>query len=247
MSGEEIKQAARNLQFDPTSHYAAIQKLIAENELDSPLSTEEVAHRVSETNGTKLPVIYVQTYMKKFMAAGLVHAVKIQGSRQNCWVLASVSKRDAIRIIGKARRVRDIEDELFSKQLVSKLGKAFRQELDELKDNFGRNGNCTAFLLRKILEKLIVIVFSKVGKEHVLEDPARNGRLKGLDEILQIAAREHHNGQPFLTPRTANEIRGIKFLGDAAAHNPLIGVDTTSILPQMPFIITAYGELAARL
>jgi len=47
--------------------------------------------------------------------------------------------------------------------------------------------------------------------------------------------------------KTANEIKGLKFLGDTAAHNPLVGVDMASIIPQMPFIITAYKELAKHL
>jgi len=65
--------------------------------------------------------------------------------------------------------------------------------------------------------------------------------------MVEIAAREKINGLPFLTPKTANEIKGIKFLGDTAAHNPLVGVDVRTILPQMPYIITAYNELAKRL
>jgi hypothetical protein len=150
-------------------------------------------------------------------------------------------------LIGRTRRVKEIEGELLSDELVKKFGDAFGHEFAELRDNFGKNGNCTAFLLRKILEKLIIIVFSKAGRQHLLEDAARPGRFRGLEEMVKIAAGERQNGLPFLTSRTANEIRGIKFLGDAAAHNPLVGVETASILPQMPFIITAYGELAARL
>jgi len=41
--------------------------------------------------------------------------------------------------------------------------------------------------------------------------------------------------------------RGIKFLGDTAAHNPMVNVDVADILPQMPFIVTAYKELALHL
>ncbi len=32
-----------------------------------------------------------------------------------------------------------------------------------------------------------------------------------------------------------------------AAHNPPVGVDMTTIVPQMPYIITAYEELAKHL
>jgi len=48
-------------------------------------------------------------------------------------------------------------------------------------------------------------------------------------------------------PKTAKEINGIKFLGDASAHNPLINVEMKTIIPQMPFIITAYEELSKKL
>jgi hypothetical protein len=65
--------------------------------------------------------------------------------------------------------------------------------------------------------------------------------------MIEVAAREKVDGVPFLIPKTANEIKGLKFLGDTAAHNPLVGVDITSILPQMPYMITAYEELAKRL
>jgi hypothetical protein len=65
--------------------------------------------------------------------------------------------------------------------------------------------------------------------------------------MIEIASREKLNGIPMLIPKTAREIKGIKFLGDTAAHNPLVDVDVNTILPQMPFIITAYEELAKRM
>jgi hypothetical protein len=71
--------------------------------------------------------------------------------------------------------------------------------------------------------------------------------LEGLKDIIEIAAKEKINGIPFLIPKTANEIKGLKFLGDTAAHNPLVSVDMQTILPQMPYIITAYEELAKHL
>jgi len=150
-------------------------------------------------------------------------------------------------MIGKERRVVEVEQQLFSDTVVKKLQKSFSVELAELHDNFGRNGNATAFLLRKILEKLLIIVFGRLGKDTQIIDNGKPGGWKGLQEIIEIASKEKVNGLPMLLPKTANSIRGIKFLGDAAAHNPLTNVDTTTILPQMPFIITAYAELAERL
>jgi hypothetical protein len=126
------------------------------------------------------------------------------------------------------------------------LGTGWSQA-QKLRDNFGRNGNCTAFLLRKILEKLLIIIFGKKGKDALLEDKGRPGGWNGLKDIIEIAAKEKINGIPFLIPKTANEIKGLKFLGDTAAHNPLVSVDMQTILPQMPYIITAYEELAKHL
>jgi hypothetical protein len=149
--------------------------------------------------------------------------------------------------IGKQARVLELEHQLFSDGLTGALQKSFAVELGELHDNFGRHGNATAFLLRKILEKLLIIVFGKLGKDAQIVDNGRPGRWKGLQEIIEIAAKEKVSGLPLLLPKTANAIKGIKFLGDAAAHNPLVSVDTNTILPQMPFIITGYEELARHL
>jgi len=145
------------------------------------------------------------------------------------------------------KEVEVIESQLFDAALIQKLGKNFQQEVADLHLNFGRSGNCTAFLLRKILEKLIYIVFAKNGVESKLEDGSAVGRLVGLEAMVDTAAREKVSGIPFLTPNTAKEIRGIKFLGDTSAHNPLANVDMKMVLLQMPFIITAYKELARRL
>jgi hypothetical protein len=165
----------------------------------------------------------------------------------NYYVLTNVSRSQALQTIGKEKRVLEVEQQLFSDGLMKRLDKAFAVELSELHANFGRNGNATAFLLRKTLEKLLIIVFGKLGRDAQIEDSSRPGGWRGLQDVIEIAAKEKVNGLPLLSPKTANAIKGIKFLGDAAAHNPLVSVDTTTILPQMPFIITAYEELAGRL
>ena len=50
-----------------------------------------------------------------------------------------------------------------------------------------------------------------------------------------------------MLPKTAKLIEGIKFLGDSAAHNPLTNVEMDTIIPQMPYIITAYEEISTKL
>jgi hypothetical protein len=135
------------------------------------------------------------------------------------------------------------QTELFENVLIKKFGKSFEIEIADLHHNFGRSGNCTAFMLRKILEKLIYITFAKHQMEAKLQDPSGNGRLVGLEAMINTAAREKVGGIPFLTPHTATDVKGIKFLGDVSAHNPLVDVDMKTIVPQLPYIITAYKEL----
>ncbi|MCJ7513021.1 MAG: hypothetical protein MUO23_08630 [Anaerolineales bacterium] len=128
--------------------------------------------------------------------------------------------------------------------LIKALGPDFKQELADLRHNYGVSGNCTAFLLRKILEKLLFLAFAKNGKETLLE---KEGSLVGLKAMLALSTTTKVAGKPFLMKKTADAIEGIKFLGDTAAHNPMASVAMKTIEPVMPFIITAYSELASKL
>src|SRR3989338_4283752 len=151
------------------------------------------------------------------------------------------------RVSPKSKKIENIEEQLFSDDLIKKFGSAFNTEIVDLHLNFGRSGNCTAFLLRKILEKAIYLSFSKNGIEAKLAGKNGTSRLIGLGAMLDAAAREKIGGIPFLLPKTAEKIKATKFLGDVSAHSPLTNVDMETILPQMPFVITAYKELAERL
>jgi hypothetical protein len=73
------------------------------------------------------------------------------------------------------------------------------------------------------------------------------GGFVGLRTMLNLSKMNKVKGKPFLMPKTAEKIEGIKFLGDTSAHNPLTNVSTKTIIPQMPFIITAYEELSKKL
>lgn len=250
MSGslpDTLKEKAKQLPADSASGYGILKLLILQGEFDSPISSADVVHRIKEKLGKRWRTGHVQTYMTKFMQAGIIYAVKPRGSAINYWVLASVRRDDALRQLNKGKKIAEIEEELFSDKLVARLKKDFAEELEELRDNFGKNGLSTAFLLRKILEKLIIIVFGKNQRQHLLKQRQHVDRWVGLEEMIDIAAQEKLDGVPFLLSKTAREIKGIKFLGDTAAHNPLANVDTKTIIPQMPYIITAYEELAKRL
>jgi hypothetical protein len=125
------------------------------------------------------------------------------------------------------------------------LGDKFSEEIADLRWNFGKSGTCSAFLLRKILEKLIFLTFAKNGLENKLKN--YQGRFVGLEDMINLASSEKIGGLPFLMPQTARNIKGMKYLGDIAAHDPLTNVDPKTINPQMPFIITAYEELSQKL
>ena len=141
------------------------------------------------------------------------------------------------RIPAISKEIEEIGDKLFSDALVKRLGDDFSEEISDLRWNFGKSGTCSAFLLRKILEKLIFLTFAKNG----LGDKLKNEQDKfiGLEAMINLASSEKISGLPFLMPQTAKEIKATKFLGDASAHNPLANVDMKTINPQMPYIIIA--------
>ncbi len=247
MSGRILKEKAKNLQLQKGSKYEFIRTLIGQDFFDSPKTTQKLIDEVRDVFGKKLKTNEVQTYMKKFMGEGIIRAVRSSGFSGNFWVLASVSKEKALQVINKNRKIMAIEEELFSDKLLKKFENNFDIEISDLRHNFGLSGNCTAFLLRKILEKLIYITFSKNGIEAKLEDKTKPGWLVGLEMMINLCVSEKVNGVPFLMSKTAKEIKGIKFLGDVSAHNPLTNVDIKTIIPQMPYIITAYEELTKKL
>ncbi|MBI4739795.1 hypothetical protein HY772_09770 [Candidatus Woesearchaeota archaeon] len=131
--------------------------------------------------------------------------------------------------------------DILSPALQALLGKSFEIEFKDLRLVFNKSGTCTAFLLRKMLEKAAYIALSKIGKSDELIDA--NGKSKGLQTLLDMATKEKTNSHHLMMAKTNKMIQGIKFLGDSAAHNPLIIVDDHEIVPQLPFISVALKEL----
>jgi hypothetical protein len=247
MSATETKQLAKNLSLKKGSKHELIRKLIIADFLDTPKSTDEVVAEIRQISGRRLNSSEVQPYMKKFMGADIIRAVQDERRKGNFWVLASMDKRTALQFLGKDSKVQKVQHELFSDGLLKKLGSNFEVEFRDLLHNFGESGTCTAFLLRKILEKLLYLSFAKQGLASKLADKTDPHRLVGLDAMINLAVSEKTGGVPFMTSKTAKEIQGLKFLGDSAAHNPLANVDMKTILPQMPYIITAFEELAKKM
>jgi hypothetical protein len=90
MSGDSPEKKAAAMEFEPASRHATIQKLIAEGLFSKPISSKEVGRRVSEKSGKRLKTTHVQTYLAKFQQADVLHAVKLDGTQGNYWVIASV-------------------------------------------------------------------------------------------------------------------------------------------------------------
>lgn len=247
MTTVELKTIAGNLSVKAGSKHEFIKRLILNDFFDTPKTTKEAVAEIRQISGKKLESNVIQTYMKKFMEADIIRAVHDESHNGNYWIIASVGKVRALQLIGKSSKIQKIENELFSDKLLGKLGKTFEVEFEDLKHNFDKSGTCTAFLLRKILEKLIYLAFAKQSMQSKLEEKTNPHRLIGLEAMINTAKSEKVGGIPFLTSSTADKVQGIKFLGDTAAHNPLANVDMKTILPQMPFIITAFEELAQKM
>lgn len=219
-------------------------KLLKEGEFSGVLSSQELTHRLNEGAGKKIKVNNLTASMETLLNNDIVR-VKIVGKGNNkrkFWFPGWMDKRKIeFNLTGKTSS----PEKIFSENLVKILGKDFETDMKDITLVYGRSGTCTAFLLRKILEKLVFLTFAKNGISHKLKDGNRD--FVGLKKMLDLCTKNKVDGKPYLMPKTAKEITGIKFLGDTSAHNPLINVDMKTIIPQMPFVITAYEEISAKL
>jgi hypothetical protein len=149
----------------------------------------------------------------------------------------------AIDVDIKSLSEKESNNQSFINNLSETLGDEFKNELEGLRIVYGKHGDCTAFLLRKILEKALIrsLINSGYGDEK-LRDNAN--RYIGLEKLLDVAASWKPDGTPLLLPNTVRSVKGIKFLGDVAAHNYHANVDMEQIKPQMPYILVALKELS---
>jgi hypothetical protein len=246
MSGKQLKDKVKELSFSPGSKYKIIQLLVIGDFFDYPKTTGELIEEVRSSFGKRIKSNEVQSYMKKFMEAGIIRAIRVDGVNGNFWVLTSTNRDLAINLAPRGKK-KKIGDNVLPDKLIMRMGKDFAVEIRDLNHNFRESGTCTAFLLRKILEKLIYFVFTKNNLEKKIEDKPKPGGLVGLETMINLSSLEKVRGIPFLTPKTAVSIKGMKFLGDVAAHSPLVNVDIKVINSQMPYIITAFEELSKRL
>ncbi|MFA5771710.1 MAG: hypothetical protein WC974_03160 [Thermoplasmata archaeon] len=219
-------------------------KLLKDGDFSNVLSSQELIHLLNEGAGKKIKVNGLTASMQPLLKEDIVKVKTIGKGRnkRNFWFPGWKDKKQVeLNLTGKT----SAPEQIFSEQLINTLGKDFEIEIRDVCYVYGRSGTCTAFLLRKILEKLIFLTFAKNGLSDKLKGDGCD--LVGLKTMLNLATSNKIHGKPFLMPKTAKEIEGIKFLGDTSAHNPLINVEMKTIIPQMPFIITAYEELTKKL
>jgi len=133
----------------------------------------------------------------------------------------------------------------FPEEVVMKLGRRFETDFKELKIVYGRCSNCTAFLMRKIIEKALYYAFTTNGLENKIT--YEKGKVISLDALISKASNEYIEGTPILSGHTAQRLRGIKFLGDMAAHNCSINVDMKMIETEIKFYTIALKEISSKI
>jgi len=219
-------------------------KSLKEEDFYEAVSSQKLTQILNEGPGKKIKVSSLAALMEPLLKEDIVK-IKIIGKGKNkrkLWFPGWVDKKQ---VESACSQEITLTNQILSQNLITNLGKEFETEINDLRLNYGRSGTCTAFLLRKILEKLIFLTFAKNGLSDQLKD--NKGGFVGLKTMLNLSTTNKAHGTPFLMPKTAKEIEGIKFLGDTSAHNPLINVEMKTIIPQIPFVITAYEELAKKL
>jgi hypothetical protein len=205
-------------------------KKLKDGEFKDALNSTDLANLLNEGPGKKIKPKDLTASMQPLLEKGIVKVKNIKNVKM--WMPGWI----------KTTTVSMTSEVVLPEKLIKSLGKTFKTEIDDLNLNYGKSGSCTAFLLRKILEKLLFLVFSKNNLQNKLRD--KDGKFITLKLMLDLATKTNINGIPIILPKTAEKIDGIKFLGDTAAHNSLVNVEMKTISTQMPFIITAYQELA---
>jgi hypothetical protein len=101
-------------------------------------------------------------------------------------------------------------------------------------------------MIRKILEKATFLALVKNGvSERELKHSS--GKYMGLESLLERASKTKVKGLPILSPKTFSNLKGIKFLWDASAHNYLVNVEIDDLIPQLPYITVGLKEISTHI
>jgi hypothetical protein len=227
---EDYSKKLQQMEVRVGSATDKIRNLILEKELlQQPASSEMIRQSLYEI-GVNVPITSVISIMRPFQVLGVVKRKKIDGkiSWFGSWHKENTKSHASFP---------------FNAQLIKSLGKDFKTEFEDLHRVYGLSGTCTAFLLRKILEKATFLALVKTGTpEKKLKDSS--GNYVGLEALLNIASTIKIKGIPVISPKTVKKVLGIKFLGDVSAHNYLVNVATEDLVPQLPFITIALREIS---
>lgn len=137
----------------------------------------------------------------------------------------------------------DIDEK--TKDLENILGDNFSTEIKDLGLVYGRSGLCSAFLLRRILEKALFHSFAENNKLDKIESDIDNKKYVGLSKMLNIARNEKNDeNRDFINHQTAEKVEDVKFLGDMASHNFLSPIEMDEVEDEFPKIRRALRELS---
>jgi hypothetical protein len=108
--------------------------------------------------------------------------------------------------------------------------------------------NCTAFLMRKIFEKLLFIILSKSNQQSKISSYRQsNQQLPNLTTLLNWSGQAEINGKHIISPNNLAKIQGSKFLGDVSAHNYLTSVSFEDINNEVSLWRITIKELSLNL
>lgn len=159
-------------------------------------------------------------------------------------ILYSLTNRGEISLMNlHKKKAKQIKKEIFSDSTIKGLNQKFKEDIRELNIVYTSNcGTCTAFMLRKILEKSIYLKFAKNNMLDKLKD--KDGKFFGLDNMLKIASTEKVKGLPILTSKTFENLKSSKFLGDTAVHNFMVNISIEMVERELNYIETALREIS---
>jgi len=128
------------------------------------------------------------------------------------------------------------------------LGDVFKKEMDELALVSNNCPNSTAFLMRKILEKLLYITISKSDKKNrITKLREEQNRLPTLSELINLAKSAEIDDKHIIAPKNITKIDGSKFLGDTSAHDYLTSVSFEDIKNEISFWRISIKQLCSNL
>jgi hypothetical protein len=241
---DKIKENLSKLDFGDGTVNDMIRTLIVDGEIIlAPTTSKDICDKLSERFGATVPVGKINNYMKIFQKSNVVVGLteKKGKAKRKLWLGSWLKAKNA-------NLIQNMKALPISAKTITALGKTFAIEINALRLVYGKSGDCTAFLLRKILEKAIFLAFAKNSMLNKLENPAKKPKYFGLDRMIEIAAAEKgKDNKPYITPSAAAKLGGVKFLGDSAAHNFVANVEIDEIPHQIPYISVALSELSKKL